>query len=218
MLYLGSTLTNTGIPMQSQPNTKEPAHGVHGRLISPIDRNMRIQLHPYLKSSLRDPKIYWNLRDHPSLASRRQHSLSSAALHEPATEPALSSLTIYLQAPLPASWKITVVPSTFKGTYVTLKDALQAIYTQLRINLGPKDFARLSSRSEQKEAVSAYGRRYTRHKSQEMYDQEKNGGMKRVDFLGRNATFLGLEGTKRADVWILNTGDWMRSGRTVKFE
>lgn len=160
----------------------------------------RVSLHPYLEIGSRHPPIQLDLLDPPSMASRHGHHVSSSALAGAATTPPTHTLTI--RSPyLP--WTFVIVASN--RSYVTLYDVLDQLYTQLRINITKSDYEKWSS-SERARATKSYEHRYRRCKSQEKYQHEKSGGMRRIDFLMERTKFLGLSKSKRGDTWTLNTG------------
>ncbi|KAF9554189.1 hypothetical protein CPC08DRAFT_197061 [Agrocybe pediades] len=155
----------------------------------------KVRVHPYLEEG----GINWDLMDHPSSISRNHHSLSSRALCEPATNPPMPSIVIYSPY-LP--WSIKVRPSN--GSYITLEDVLDSVYRSLRSNVMQQDFGSLPSAKEQRRATEAYERRYRRIRHERLYQEEKRGGMKRVDFLMCRTRFLGLVNNgRRPDEWQL---------------
>lgn len=90
--------------------------------------------------------------------------------------------------------------------YVTVRDVLNGIYSDLRQNISQREWDSLRS-SEQARTKEAYENRYRRYRSQSVYMEEKAGGVKRVDFLLGRTRFLGLSRvSKRGDVWAMNAG------------
>jgi hypothetical protein len=136
--------------------------------------------------------VTWDLRDHQSTASRKHQSISRRELCKPATKPALPFLTIY-SSRLP--WIIQVYASN--NSFVTVEDVLSSIYRSLRTNLTPSEFHKLQFPTLQRHAVRAYEERYRRQRSVRVYEKEKYGGMKRVDFLRGHTQFLGISNDGR---------------------
>jgi hypothetical protein len=85
---------------------------------------------------------------------------------------------------------------------------LNALYHGLRTNTSPEEYALLGERSKnQKRAYQAYQDRYRRYQDQNRYREEKQGGVKRVDFLMGRVRFLGLTpGRLEEGEWLLQSG------------
>ncbi|KAF5339105.1 hypothetical protein D9611_011139 [Ephemerocybe angulata] len=194
-------------PIRVAPSSSNSPHSSssHNSRGSSSSSSQRFAIHRYLELASSHPAIVYNLLDHPSMAARHHYTLSPAVLAEPATSPALSSLTVKMPTSLPSAWDLQVAPRA-NGSFVTLGDVLEQLYAQLRVNINQRDFDHLRSSAERKEATAAYERRYRRYRAQDAYTREKKGGMKRVDFLRGKTVFLGLGRGKRSGVWILNTG------------
>jgi len=152
--------------------------------------------HPYLDTSA----VTWDMRDHQSAASRSHHSISNRTLCEPATNPPLPFLRITSQH-LP--WSIKVYSSN--NSFVTVDDVLSSIYRSLRTNVAPTEFNTLPSPKHQQRATRAYEERYRRQRSARIYEAEKRGGMKRVDFLMAYTLFHGISNSGRhVEEWQLH--------------
>jgi hypothetical protein len=133
--------------------------------------------------------------------SRNHHSVSSRTLREPATNPPLPFLSITSQH-LP--WSIKVYASS-NNSFVTVEDVLSSIYRSLRTNLTSSEFNMFRSPHDQRRATRAYEERYRRHRSVRIYEEEKRGGMKRVDFLMGHTRFLGISNSgRRLEEWQLH--------------
>ncbi|KAF5339135.1 hypothetical protein D9611_011135 [Ephemerocybe angulata] len=169
-----------------------------------ITENTEEALHECLAYRATEPPMAYNLVDNPSMALFHHSSLSPPILAMPAITPELPSLTIQLPR-LPSSWEVHVWPQANRR-FVTVGDLLIQVYEQLRWPVPQQDYHRLRSDADRKEEVAAYERRYKTLSNPEAYQSEKEGGMIRVDFLGRKTLFLGLEKGKKSGVWILNTG------------
>ncbi|KDR67080.1 hypothetical protein GALMADRAFT_80144 [Galerina marginata CBS 339.88] len=138
--------------------------------------------------------------DHPSAITRNHHTVSSRALCEPATNPPLGFIS--MTSPyLP--WTIKVYASN--RSYVTLEDVYESIYRSLRANVTPSEFNSFPTPNDQRRATRAYEQRYRRQRSTRIYEEEKRGGMKRVDFLMGHTRFLGISNNgRRPEEWHLN--------------
>jgi hypothetical protein len=146
--------------------------------------------------------VTWDLMDNPSMITRNHRSVSSRTFCEPATNPPLRFITITMPY-LP--WTIKVHASN--GSYITLEDVLEAIYQSLRTNITTSEFNSFSSENDQRRAAGAYQQRYRRQRSTRVYEEEKRGGMRRVDFLMGRTRFLGISNSgRRPDEWQLNVG------------
>jgi len=99
-------------------------------------------------------------------------------------------------------WGVKVQASN--GSYITLEDVLDSIYRTLRVNVTQAEFASLPSSKEQRRATESYERRYRRIRHEGLYQEEKRGGMKRVDFFLGRSRFMGLVNNgRRPDEWLL---------------
>jgi len=139
--------------------------------------------------------------DHPStVLTRNNYSLSVRTFREPATTPPLPFLTI---TSIHLPWTIKVYPSN--AVYVSLEDVYDSIYRTLRTNITSAEFNLFSNQDDQRRATRAYEKRYRRHhRNTRAYEEEKRGGMKRVDFLMGHTKFLGLSNSSRhPDEWQL---------------
>jgi hypothetical protein len=156
-----------------------------------------VYVHPLLETT---SSITYNLMEHPStIMTRNNYSLSVRTLREPATTPPLSFLTI---TSIHLPWIIKVYASN--GSYVTLEDVFVSIYRNLRTNITSAEFNLFSNQDDQRRATRAYERRYRRLRNTRAYEEEKRGGMKRVDFLMGHTKFLGLSNSSRhPDEWHL---------------
>ena len=156
----------------------------------------QVYAHPMLDSS----SITYDLMEHPStILTRNNYSLSVRTFREPATTPPQTFLTI-ISIHLP--WTIKVYASN--ALYVSLEDVYDSIYHNLRTNITSAEFNLFSSQDDQRRATRAYEKRYRRLRNTRAYEEEKRGGMKRVDFLMGHTKFLGLSNSsRRPDEWQL---------------
>ena len=152
--------------------------------------------HPLLDSS----SVTYDLMEHPStILTSNNYSLSVRTFHEPATTPPLPFLTV---TSIHLPWVIKVYACN--GVYVTLEDVFDSIYRNLRTNITGAEFNLFSNQDDQRRATRAYEKRYRRLRNTRAYEEEKRGGMKRVDFLMGHTKFLGLVNTSRhPDEWQL---------------
>ncbi len=152
----------------------------------------QVLVHPYLSMD----GVGWDLRDHFSMITRNGHHLSSRVFSESAFEPRLPYVSI-TPPHLPWSFKI----HASNGRYVTLGDVFGTLYHNLRVNVTEPEF---SSLADKRKPTQAYEERYRRLRSRRAYEEEKRGGMKRVDFLKKHTRFLSLvNGGRLPEEWFL---------------
>ncbi|KAF8196173.1 hypothetical protein BJ912DRAFT_956616 [Pholiota molesta] len=88
--------------------------------------------------------------------------------------------------------------------YVTIGDVFAALYRALRLNVSQEEFALVPSAEGRTIINNAYRFRYKRQPDAQSYQEEKDKGLKRVDFLGLQTRFMGLVPAKGgAEGWIL---------------
>ena len=152
--------------------------------------------HPLLESA----GVNWNLMESPSTITLNKYPLSSRLLLEMATTPPLPGFSI---TSIHLPWPINVRASN--GSYVTLEDLFETVYRSLRTNITTNEFNLLPHQKDQKRATRAYEQRYRRFRSTSAHDQEKRGGMKRIDFLMGRTNFHSISNPgRRSDEWRLN--------------
>jgi len=154
-----------------------------------------VNAHPLL-----DTTLTYDLMEHPStIKTSNNYSLSPRTFREPATTPPLPFLTIH-SIRLP--WAIKVYAAN--GSYVTLEDVFDSIYRSLRKNITSAEFNMFSSQDDQRRATRAYEKRYRRLRDTRGYEEEKRGGMKRIDFLMGHTKFLSISNSSyRPEEWQL---------------
>lgn len=152
--------------------------------------------HPYFEMS----GIIWDMMDHPSTISRHHQSVSSRVWSEPATNPPMPFIVITIPH---FAWKFNVYASNH--SFVTFEDVVHSVYRSLRKNITQSEFHAAASPAEQRQASRAYEHRYRRQRSTRAYEEEKRGGMKRVDFLMGRTRFVGLVSSgRRSEEWRLD--------------
>ena len=126
---------------------------------------------------------------HPSTLSTRHQGLSSARLAEPAVYPPQPALTL-VTPHLP--WSVPVAAAN--GRYVAIADVLHALYRALRTNVTEREFNALRTPKLMGMAAAEYKRRCERARlhGRRAYQEEKRGGVRRVDFLMGYTTFAGI--------------------------
>ena len=144
--------------------------------------------------------VIYDMAEHPStITTHNNYSLSPQTLREQATIPPLPFLSI---TSIHLPWTIKVYASN--GLYVTIEDVFYSIYHTLRTNITIAEFNLLSKQNDQRRAARAYEKRYRRLRNNKAYENEKRGGMKRVDFLMGHTKFIGISNTSyRPDEWQL---------------
>ena len=153
---------------------------------------------------LESAAVNWDLMLNPSTITLNNcYSLSSRMLVEQATIPAQPALSIILSIHFP--WSIDVHASN--GSYVTLEDLFDSVYHSLRTNVTANEYNLLvlPHKDDKKRAARAYKQRYERIRNISAQDEEKRGGMKRIDFLKGRTRFRSISNTgRRSDEWRLD--------------
>lgn len=153
-------------------------------------------LHPLLEATA----VNWNLMEHLSTLTLNNHLFPSRAFYEQATTPPLPFLSI---TSLYLPWSIDVYASN--GSFVTVGDVFSCIYRSLRTNITTMEFNSFPNQREQVRATRAYEQRYRRFRQTYGHDEEKRGGMKRIDFLMGHTRFHGISNSgHHPDQWQLN--------------
>ncbi|KAH7920074.1 hypothetical protein BV22DRAFT_1021899 [Leucogyrophana mollusca] len=189
--------SDCSLPSSSGPRT--PPQKVY----SPLPTGP-VVIHPLLAFDPRIPPINYDVSFPPNTLSPNIRSSPSAlpphVLAEPATNPPMATLTL-INDVLP--WTLTVQANS--SSYVAVIDVLDAVYRFLRLTVSKPEYKALPSQ-EAKDLVSvAFSKRCHRAPTAETYEDEKQKGVKRVDFLVGHHKFMGLSSTKRGpDVWVLN--------------
>jgi hypothetical protein len=138
--------------------------------------------------------------ENPSTITLNNYPLSSRLLVELATTPPLPALSI---TSIHLPWIINVRASN--SSYVTVEDLFHSVYYSLRTNITTHEFDLLPHQMDRKRATRAYEQRYRRFRSNSAHDEEKRGGMKRIDFLMGRTRFHSISNTgHRSDEWRLN--------------
>ena len=198
-LSFSSTIPSSSEPITPPSVTRSipyvPSYAPAKSIMPSLRYDPPVRPHSYLDMS----GVTWDLRDDQSAASSKHHPISSRALCEPATNPPLPFLAIS-SSRLP--WTIKVYASN--NSFVTVEDVLSSIYRSLRFNLTPLEFNTFTP-TDQRRATRAYKQRYDRQRSIRVYEKEKCGGMKRVDFLRGHTQFLGISNDGRqSEQWHLH--------------
>jgi len=90
-------------------------------------------------------------------------------------------------------WKITISPSRNSiHPYITFRDFFGSLYYNLRKQVKQAEYDQVNSPRLQTHIDNAYKRRYKRIPDYDQYEQELQGGVRRVDFLGEYVQFAGL--------------------------
>ena len=111
-----------------------------------------------------------------------------ALWNQPITHPPVPSLEIECSL-LP--WKVTIYPSKHSvHPFITFGDFFNGLYHNLRKQVTPAEYER--SAQHKFHIDNAYKRRYKRLQDYDQYEQERQGGVRRVDFLGECIDFGGL--------------------------
>ncbi|KAJ7087030.1 hypothetical protein C8R43DRAFT_846714, partial [Mycena crocata] len=122
--------------------------------------------------------------------STHHQDVSSARLLEPAVYPPQPTISI-ISSHVP--WAIDVPASN--GRYVTVADALSALYRGGRMNVTRAEFHTLGATKLMRRVTEAYEHRCSRLKGHHGHEEEKAKGVKRVDFLMGATKLRGLSPT-----------------------
>ena len=123
------------------------------------------------------------------------HSLVSMVRNQPATLPAVASLS--LVSPL-LPWEIPITSSAFP--FVTVSDVLGGFFRALRLLVSREEYQRESLERQNKISL-AYHQRVSRALDEKSREREKQGGVRRVDFLMGSHLLKCFCKTKRSNVW-----------------
>ncbi|KAG6860027.1 hypothetical protein C0995_000312 [Termitomyces sp. Mi166 len=158
-------------------------------------------LHVLLQLSS-SPLLNFDLRQSPSTITSHHRVIQLRALSEPATQPGLAALTIVIPH-LP--WSATVYPS-HRGAFVSVDDVLEQLHAMLCMNISAEEFHLLPSDTDRYRVTVAYEQRYRRIRGSRKYEDEKSGGVRRIDFLMGHIKFMGLSPSATwPDAWVLHT-------------
>ena len=193
------TFHSPGAPTRSLDtplSTSRRLPAVPGPYPYPISYASVPRPHPLLEASA----VSWDMMEHSSAITRNNHFLPGRPLHEPATTPPLSYLSI---SSIHLPWIIDVYASN--GSYVSLGDVFNSIYRSLRTNITTTEFNFFPHRRDQVRATRAYEQRYRRFRNTFGNNMEKRCGMKRIDFLMNHTKFHGISKSgPHPDEWQLN--------------
>ncbi|KAF5335245.1 hypothetical protein D9758_017384 [Tetrapyrgos nigripes] len=126
--------------------------------------------------------------------------LSTRSLAESAIEPPVSSMTLSIPH---VTWPVTVTPSSNR-VFITVADVLNAVYHTLRNPVTPEEYRAIRSSSDLKRVNAAYERRHGRIRDDYAAYRERQGGVRRVDFLAGHTRFLGVSSTGTGRSWVFN--------------
>jgi len=163
-----------------------------------------VRIHPHLAYHPSVPPINYDVSYTPNTASTNVRAspvpLDPRHRAEPATDPPISVLS--LQSDL-LPWRCEIRASTHY--YVTIEDVLCQLYRFLRTPGTRDEYKAAPNQFVRDKIADSYRRRCSRASSAGEYAEEQSKGIKRVDFLMGNTTFMGLSSTKLGpDVWVLN--------------
>lgn len=154
------------------------------------------------RSPRADTELIWDLRfspTHSRLTASPRYSPSSSSTTQFATAPALTSLRIRCGLFPFDEWTIHV--QNPQG--VTVDDVFAAIYKNLRRGVSKVEWDTFT-RTQQTRVAEAF---YERSRRSSDPKHEHNSGVRRIDFLLKNTTFIGLSPSlEEAFTWNLVTG------------
>jgi hypothetical protein len=102
-------------------------------------------------------------------------------------------------------WTVQASPSS--SDFVSVSDVLVHIYKTLRKRITDSDYGLLGEERDREYAAEAYRYRYRQLRDRRESDDERIGGMRRVDFLMDMTQFGGLTQGINAygeEGWVLN--------------
>ncbi|PFH44656.1 hypothetical protein AMATHDRAFT_200950 [Amanita thiersii Skay4041] len=168
-------------------------------------------------SPFTEPALGYDFSTLPTDAVPRPHELL-----EPATNPPLHHMVVICPL-LPSRWQIdiTAAPrrsspplvlssspppsSSSSASYITVADVLTALYRNLRLSVTREEYNSLGDSPEREHVNQAYFSRCERIFDPVRQGEEKNKGVKRIDFLKNRCRFLGLSGTLAStEIWEVN--------------
>ncbi|KAG7094548.1 hypothetical protein E1B28_005376 [Marasmius oreades] len=200
--YPSRSYTISSLPSSNGPVTPPsyqvplPGHS-HSKPKSAMQRTRAHSLLAY--SGSHHPALNFDVTLPVSALTARYRPLPSPLLSEPALSPVVPSLVLTTHL-LP--WAITIHASN--GYFVTVRDVLDAIYRTLRKNVTHNEYNSISSHQDRLRVNEAYERRYSRIRDYHASREEKQSGVKRVDFLHKRTRFMGILPSKGAShVWEL---------------
>ncbi|KAK7441525.1 hypothetical protein VKT23_016515 [Stygiomarasmius scandens] len=151
------------------------------------------RIHDLLAYS-RHPIIHFDV-GLPPTSITSSYTLSRRAMSEPAIEPPVASLTLSIPHVM---WPIIVTPSN--GVFVSVADVFDAIYHTLRAQVTEREYRSIRSPSDLKRVNAAYEHRHRRIRDGYAAHRERQGGVRRIDFLAGHTYFKGLStsGSRRS--------------------
>ncbi|KAF8899938.1 hypothetical protein CPB84DRAFT_1779759 [Gymnopilus junonius] len=156
--------------------------------------------HPLLSYRSRQPTaLFCDLRTRPGPEAELQiralgRSANTLDFFQLATSPPTQRLLIWHRK-LP--WKIKIESNSMIG--ITIQDVLAGIYEQLRYSIAHDDFYTVGLISEDREMISEVF-----HARCDGDPSEILGGVRRIDFLGKEFCFVGLS-RSRNGTWEMKT-------------
>ncbi|KAG7094569.1 hypothetical protein E1B28_005397 [Marasmius oreades] len=198
--YASSSLPSSNGPV-TPPSYQVPLPG-HSHYSYP-PKSKPVKQPPHAHSLLahcgsHQPQLNFDVTLPISSMTARYRPLPTPLLSEPAITPVVPSLVLTTHL-LP--WSITIYASN--GYYVTVRDVLEGIYRALRKNVTHKEYNSIPSHPDRARVNEAYERRYSRVRDYYASREEKQGGVKRVDFLRGRTRFMGISPSGRANIWEL---------------
>ncbi|KAF5349874.1 hypothetical protein D9758_014027 [Tetrapyrgos nigripes] len=163
------------------------------------------QLHKYLVYSHSHPGVRFDVRLPPSTMTISSSStyIPQRTLSEPAISPPVASLTLSIPH-LSPHWRIFVTPSN--GVFITLRDVFDAVYYTLRTRITESEYRSIRSPDDLKRVNRAYVDRYRKVGERDKYvgEAEKQGGVRRVDFLAGHTRFEGISVMSDGRTYVLH--------------
>lgn len=198
------TYSTSSLDSSSGPITPPSSNAFNAPLPPTFGNHAPVQINPLLGFHAYSPKLSYDVSFPPdtSSATATGAHLSQHETNDHATYPPLPKLEVCHEL-LP--WTITIRAS-HPERGVSCADVLETLYRTLRRPVTPAEFDSLPSPDMKKRVTSAWMSRCGRIRDPAQHENEKQKGVKRVDFLLGRHRMLGLSSTKRGPhVWVLNT-------------
>ncbi len=162
--------------------------------------NLSVTLHPALGTG---SGFTYDLTTLPIPDAHPISHISESLWHRPVTNPPTSHMEMECSF-LP--WRITIVPAkNSTRTFITFGDFATGLYQSLRKQVTPGEYGAIKSQQHRSPIDNAYKRRYKRCTDYDKHESERQGGVRRVDFLGDFVNFAGLSCNPNAKAqWTLH--------------
>ncbi|KAF7304070.1 hypothetical protein MIND_00638500 [Mycena indigotica] len=185
--YYSPQLKPTSLPQSSPPSSTRYGGPRRAHTLSAPSHRHQAVAHRAMAYD-EHPLLHYDLTLSPSTMTSHTSQLPASVLYEPATYPPQSTLVL-ASSHLP--YAISISASAQTG-FVTVADVLSGLYTALRAHVSREEYEKLGSATAMRRVRDAYAARYMRLRGHRGYEEEKAGGLRRVDLLMGHTRFRGL--------------------------